>query len=229
MAFSFSSVSPAGTPGAKGDKGDTGETGPQGSQGPQGIKGDKGDTGETGPQGLKGDKGDKGETGSQGPQGLAGSNGINGAKGDTGDSGVSSISSYTPTLSGTSMTFTSGNGSTGQAGNYLTVGKMCNFSATIVMTNVNLLSLVNAASGASNFAITLPVNAAKNGLMTIGYVVKADGKIFGIQGKTAANSNILTLWTIEKEIKAVDKDSPMGGGQWLASSVMHLTGTYQTV
>ena len=159
-----------------------------------------------------------------------GDTGAAGVKGDAGDSGVSSATLYTPTLSGTSMTFNVGtNGSTGQTGNYLTVGKMCNFSATIVMTNVNLLSLVNAASGASNFAITLPVNAAKNGLMTIGYVVKADGKIFGIQGKTAANSNVLTLWTIEKEIKAVDKDSPMGGGQWLASSVMYLTGTYQTV
>ena len=208
-----------------------GNRGPQGPAGPRGAtgeastvpgpKGDKGDTGETGPQGLKGDKGDTGETG---PQGLKGD------KGDAGDSGASSATSYTPTLSGTSMTFNGAtNGSTGQTGNYLTVGKMCNFSATIVMTNVNLLSLVNAASGASNFAITLPVNAAKNGLMTIGYVVKADGKIYGIQGKTAANSNILTLWTIEKEIKAVDKDSPMGGGQWLASSVMHLTGTYQTV
>ena len=208
-----------------------GNRGPQGPAGPRGAtgeastvpgpKGDKGDTGETGPQGLKGDKGDTGETG---PQGLKGD------KGDAGDSGASSATSYTPTLSGTSMTFNGAtNGSTGQTGNYLTVGKMCNFSATIVMTNVNLSSLVNAASGASNFAITLPVNAAKNGLMTIGYVVKADGKIFGIQGKTAANSNVLTLWTIEKEIKAVDKDSPMGGGQWLASSVMYLTGTYQTV
>ena len=193
-----------------------------GNRGPQGPAGPRGATGEAST--VPGPKGDKGDTGETGPQGLKGD------KGDAGDSGASSATSYTPTLSGTSMTFNGAtNGSTGQTGNYLTVGKMCNFSATIVMTNVNLLSLVNAASGASNFAITLPVNAAKNGLMTIGYVVKADGKIFGIQGKTAANSNVLTLWTIEKEIKAVDKDSPMGGGQWLASSVMHLTGTYQTV
>ena len=85
------------------------------------------------------------------------------------------------------------------------------------------------SSGAANFAITLPVNAAKNGLMTCGYVVKADGKIYGILGRTAVNSNSLTLWTVEKEIKALDKDSPMGAGQWLSSNVIYITGTYQTV
>ena len=199
---------------------EVGTPGPTGPQGLKGDKGDKGDTGETGPQGLKGDAG---------ATGPAGSNGSNGAKGDAGDSGVSAVTSYTPTLSGTSMTFTSGNGSTGQTGNYLTVGKQCNFSATITMANVNFASLVNAASGASNFAITLPVNAAKNGLMTCGYVVKSDGKLYGILGKTAANSNVLTLWTMEKEIKALDKDSPMGAGQWSTSSAIYLTGTYQTV
>ena len=214
---------------------EVGTPGPTGPQGLKGDKGDKGDTGETGPQGLKGNKGDTGETGPQGLKGdagatgPAGSNGSNGAKGDAGDSGVSAVTSYTPTLSGTSMTFTSGNGSTGQTGNYLTVGKQCNFSATITMANVNFASLVNAASGASNFAITLPINAAKNGLMTCGYVVKADGKIYGITGRTTANSNSLTLWTTEKEIKALDRDTPLGASGWLVSTTIHLTGTYQTV
>ena len=127
------------------------------------------------------------------------------------------------------MTFTSGNGSTGQVGNYLTVGKLCNFSATITMASVNTSSLVNAASGASNFAITLPVNAAKAGLMTVGHVVKSDGKIYAILGKTSANSNLLTLWSNEKEIKAFDKDTPLGANGWTTSQSFSLTGTYQTV
>lgn len=196
----------------------------------RGEKGVEGPIGPEGPQGLKGDKGDTGDTGAPGPAGSNGTNGTNGAKGDTGDSGVSSPTSYTPTLSGTSMTFTSGNnGSTGQTGNYLTVGKLCNFSATITMANVNTASLVNAASGASNFAITLPVNAAKAGLIIGGHVVKSDGKIYGIIGKTTVNSNILTLWTTEKEIKALDKDTPLGASGWTTSQSFVFTGTYQTV
>ena len=161
--------------------------------------------------------------------GIIGATGATGATGAAGNGVAASVTSYTPTLSGTSMTFTSGNGSTGQTGNYFTVGNICNFSATITMANVNVASLVNATSGASNFAITLPVNAAKNGLMTCGYTVKSDGKIYGILGKTAANSNVLTLWTVEKEIKALDKDSPFGAGAWLTSYTIYLTGTYQTI
>ena len=205
------------------NRGERGVQGPIGPVGPQGLKGDKGDKGDTG---LTGPKGDTGDTGSTGPTGATGATG---PKGDTGDSGVSSPISYTPTLSGTSMTFTSGNGSTGQLGNYLTVGKLCNFSATITFANVNVLSLVNAASGTSNFAITLPVNAAKAGLIIGGHVTKSDGKIYGIIGKTTVNSNILTLWTTEKEIKALDKDTPLGASGWTTSQSFVFTGTYQTV
>ena len=202
------------------NRGPQGLPGPTGSQGPTGPAGSNGATGATGPTGPTG------ATGAQGPTGLMGATG---ATGPAGSGAASAVTSYTPTLSGTSMTFTSGNGSTGQTGNYVTVGNICNFSATITMANVNVASLVNATSGASNFAITLPVNAAKNGLMTCGYTVKSDGKIYGILGKTAANSNVLTLWTVEKEIKALDKDSPFGPGAWLTSYSIHLTGTYQTV
>jgi hypothetical protein len=211
------------------NRGEKGVQGPIGPEGPQGLKGDKGNTGDTGTQGLKGDKGDTGSTGAQGLNGDKGDTGAQGPKGDTGDSGVSSLTSYTPTLSGTSMTFTSGNGSTGQVGNYLTVGKLCNFSANITLANVNTLSLVNATSGTSNFAITLPVNAAKAGLIMGGHVTKSDGKIYGIIGKTTANSNILTLWTTEKEIKALDRDTPLGASGWTTSYSFVFTGTYQTV
>lgn len=213
-------IGPAGPQGLKGDTGNTGPTGP---------KGDKGDTGLTGPTGTTGSTGATGATGPTGSTGATGSQGPKGDKGDTGDSGVSSPTSYTPTLSGTGMTFTSGNGSTGQTGNYITAGKVCTFSATITMANVNLTSLVNSTSGTSNFAITLPVNSAKNGLITGGYVVKSDGKIYGILGKTTINSNSLTLWTMEKEIKAIDKDSPLGANGWLTTSFIYITGTYQTI
>jgi Collagen triple helix repeat (20 copies) len=116
---------------------------------PQGIQGLTGATGPTGAQGPGGSQGVQGPTG---PTGSIGSTGPTGATGATGPTGPNpTVTTYTPTFSGTGLTFTGNPAS----GSYIQIGKLVFFRIKVLLTNVT-----NFGSG--QYTLTLPFTPDSN-------------------------------------------------------------------
>lgn len=114
-------------PGIQGETGPAGPAGPTGATGATGPTGPKGDTGATGATGAKGD------TGNTGPQGIPGV------------SGAPTKGTWTPTWSGTGLTYIGNPAS----GHYMVSGDLVHFRIKFTLTNVTNF-------GTGSYTVTLP-------------------------------------------------------------------------
>jgi hypothetical protein len=161
--------------------GPTGATGATGAAstvtGPTGAAGATGPTGPTGAAGTNGATGPTGATGAAST--VTGPTGATGATGATGPNPATQT--YTPTWSGTGLTFTG----TPATGTYIRIGDLVQVSLSVVCTNVTNF-------GTGQYSLTLPVGALNSPMVRGTLTIGAD--VYNLLGIASPSSTTMTLW-----------------------------------
>ena len=159
--------------------------------------------------------GPTGPAGSTGATGATGATGPTGATGATGPAFSPTVDSYSPTWSGTGLTYTG----TPATGTYVKIGRLVHFKIMVVCTNVTNF-------GTGQYSLTLPFAPVGDYIFRDGgFHDTSTGNHHAISADAESGTTSITLWHPGSSAKdvAFDHNTPL---TIQTNDYFYVSGTY---